>query len=360
MAEANPTLSLAMIVKNEARCLARCLDSVKAIVNEIIVADTGSTDDTANLARSFGARVHPFAWTGDFAAARNFALAQATSDWILVLDADEWASAELAREILKFICDKPAVGRLRIVSDFRRHNQVLRSQTFVARLFPRGARFEGRIHEQVVSPLPRLNLRGDLWHDGYLETQKSARNLKLLEAELERDPDNAYFLFQAALEYNTVSQGEKALACLQKAFTTVKPGDAMAPNIAVDYLYSIIDLKKYETGLEVLAQTDKLPHDFPDFFLARGLFYMNLIRSNPAQYASELPKIEQSFKRCLELGESDKHKSVRGSGSFLAHYNLGVFYQVFGKRAAARQCFEAAAAQGFEPAAALLHKLKKE
>ena len=76
-------LSLAMIAKNEARCLARCLRSVRALADEIIVTDTGSTDDTVKIASENGAKVAHFAWINDFAAARNFALAQATGEWIL-------------------------------------------------------------------------------------------------------------------------------------------------------------------------------------------------------------------------------------------------------------------------------------
>jgi glycosyltransferase involved in cell wall biosynthesis len=343
-----------MIVKNESRCLARCLQSIRGIADEIVVADTGSTDDTAKIAREFGARILNFAWVDNFAAARNFAIDQTGGPWILVLDADEWASENLARDILAFVRGQPAIGRLRIVSEFRRHQQTFRSQCFVARLFPRGARFEGRIHEQLISPLPRAPLRGELWHDGYLEMQKAERNMKLLAAELEREPDNVYFLFQMALEHNSIGQPEKAFGCLQRAFAGVKSGDPFAPNIAVDFLYAIIELKKFEAGLAVVARAEEYLGDFPDFFLARGLFFMNLIRSDPAKYASELPKIEQSFQRCLALGEEERRKSVRGAGTFLANYNLGVFYHVFGKRTAAARCLEASAAQGYEPAAALL------
>jgi glycosyltransferase involved in cell wall biosynthesis len=353
----NPKLSLAMIVKNESRCLARCLQSVRGIADEIVIADTGSTDETTNIAREFGATILTFDWIGDFAAARNFAIDQTMGDWILVLDADEWAGEALAKEIPEFTRGKLAVGLLKIVSDFRRNNQIFRSQSFVARLFPRGAHFKGRIHEQLISPLPRGQLRGELWHDGYLEKQKWDRNIKLLSAELERDPDNVYFLFQLALEHNSIGQPEKAFDCLQKAFALMKAGDPSAPNIAVDFLYTIIELRRFEAGIEVVARADKFLGDFPDFLLVRGLFFMNLVRSNPAKYVSELPKIEQSFLRCLALGESERNKSVRGSGTFLANYNLGVYYQVFGNSAGARRCFEAAAAQGFEPAAALLKKL---
>ena len=137
-----------MIVKNEARCLARCLRSVAPVVDEIVIVDTGSTDATVRIAQEFNATVAHFEWTNDFSAARNFALAQTTGDWILVLDADEFAGGPLAEEIKNFIQGPPQIGRLKIVSDFKRHGQTLRSQSFVSRLFPRGARFEGAHHRR--------------------------------------------------------------------------------------------------------------------------------------------------------------------------------------------------------------------
>jgi tetratricopeptide (TPR) repeat protein len=353
-----PKISLAMIVKNESRCLARCLQSARWIVEEIVIADTGSTDSTIEIAREFGARISNFEWIADFSAARNFAINLATGDWILILDADEWVGENLTKEIPEFVCGASAVGRLKVVSEFRRNNQLFRSQCFIPRLFPRGAHFEGRIHEQLVSPLSRADLQGELWHDGYLEPQKKAdRNVKLIAGELKRDPNNVYYLYQLALEYNSIGQPEKAFECLQKAFGLVKPADPAAPNIAVDFLYTIIELKKFEEGIKAIERAEKYLGDFPDFFLVRGLFFMHLIRSSPAKYVSELPKIEQSFQRCLALGEDERRKSVRGSGTFLASYNLGVFYQVFGNMAAARRCLEQSAAQGYQPAAALLKKM---
>jgi glycosyltransferase involved in cell wall biosynthesis len=353
-----PQLSLAMIVKNEARCLARCLQSVRSIVDEMVIVDTGSTDSTVGIANDFGAKILHFDWVNDFSAARNFALDQATGDWILVLDADEFASEALWREIREFLRRDAVIGRLKIVSDFRRNGNTLRSQSFVARLFPCGARFQGPIHEQIVSPLPRVNLRGELWHDGYLETQKSDRNIKLLAAELERDPGNSYLLYQLALEYTSLDQTENAFQCLQKSLAGVRDTDPFAPNVVVDSLYSAMALKKFDAGIEAIEKSEIFLQDFPDYYLVRGLFYMNLIRSNPAKYANELAKIEQSFQRCLVLGETDKYKSVWGSGTFLANYNLGVFYHVFGNANGARKCFEAAVAQGHEPAAAMLKRLK--
>jgi glycosyltransferase involved in cell wall biosynthesis len=350
-------LSLAMIVRNEARCLARCLRSVRDIVQEIVVADTGSTDDTVRIAREFRAKVATYAWNDDFSAARNFALEQVAGDWVLVLDADEYASEALAGEIVEFIGGRPAIGRLKIVSDFRRNNQTLRSQSFVSRLFPRGIRFEGRIHEQLASPLPRVNLHGELWHDGYLEAKKSERNLRLLERELEMSPASAYLLYQLALEHASLNQTERAFDRLERAYPLLRPEDPFAPNAIVDFVYSAMELKRFEAGLGVIGQWGGALEDFPDFHLVCGLFFMNMVRSNSAKHISHLPRIEQAFKRCLALGETEKYKSVRGSGTFLAQYNLGTLYHVFGDAAGARKCFESAAALGYEPAGEMLKKL---
>ncbi|MBI4912741.1 MAG: glycosyltransferase [Acidobacteria bacterium] len=84
-----PSLSLAMIVKNEEARLSHCLGSVRGLVDEMVVVDTGSNDGTVALAESFGARVGHFVWCNDFAAARNAALDLCTGEWVLVLDADE-------------------------------------------------------------------------------------------------------------------------------------------------------------------------------------------------------------------------------------------------------------------------------
>jgi glycosyltransferase involved in cell wall biosynthesis len=351
-------LSLAMIAKNEARCLARCLRSIRSTVNEIIVTDTGSMDDTVKIATEFGAKVPRFDWINDFAAARNFALEQTSGEWILVLDADEYASERLAAEIKEFIKGPKQIGRLKIVSDFRHGGQTLKSSTFVSRLFPSGAKFEGRIHEQIVSPLPRVNLCGDLWHDGYLETKKSERNISLLQAELTREPQSAYLQFQLALEYTSLSRSSDAFACLQKARAVMKPADPFAPNVIVDYLYAAMELKQFDAGLEAIRDSESWLADFSDFHHVCGLFYMKHVASDPAKHIADIPKIEQSYRRALALGETDKYKSVHGSGSFLANYNLGVFYHAMGDDARAQPCLKAAARQSYAPAIALLKKIK--
>src|SRR4051794_3580703 len=111
-------IALVMIVRDEARCLERCLVSARAWVDEIVVLDTGSLDATVDIARSRGARVSSFEWRDDFAAARNAALALTEAPWRVVLDADEWiasggeALAALRAQAPEFI------GQLSVTSRF--------------------------------------------------------------------------------------------------------------------------------------------------------------------------------------------------------------------------------------------------
>ncbi|WP_094602623.1 glycosyltransferase [Sporomusa silvacetica] len=77
------------LVKNEEHCLGDCLDSIRDWADQIVVVDTGSTDNTVQVARQYDAQIEYFQWENDFAKARNYSLQFAVSDWILVLDADE-------------------------------------------------------------------------------------------------------------------------------------------------------------------------------------------------------------------------------------------------------------------------------
>ncbi|MDY7035214.1 MAG: glycosyltransferase [Thermodesulfobacteriota bacterium] len=84
-----PHISLCMIVKDESCCIGRCLESVHKLVDEMVIVDTGSSDNTSDIARDYGARIYQYKWDDDFSAARNYALSKAQGEWILILDADE-------------------------------------------------------------------------------------------------------------------------------------------------------------------------------------------------------------------------------------------------------------------------------
>ena len=223
-----PLLSLCMIVKNESEHLTRCLESVQGTVDEIVVVDTGSTDDTVAIAERFGARVLHREWTNDFSAARNVSLEAATGDWALVLDADEALSAPRGEAFRQRLRETDAAGFRLIVRNLTdgeglsAFEDVLLTRLF--RLGPR-IRYDQPIHEQVRPSIERGGGRvadSDVLvlHYGYVGDKaqggvsRIARNLDMLRAALQRTPDDAYLQFQLGVTLNAASaftEAEEAL-----------------------------------------------------------------------------------------------------------------------------------------------------
>jgi len=147
-------LSVVIITKNEQASIRRCLESVKW-ADEIIVLDSGSTDDTVSICREYTAHVHQTDWPG-FGPQKNRALEQATGDWVLSLDADEWVTPELRDEILNVISRPNGAMAFRVprlssfCGRFMRHSGWWPDH--VVRLFRRGAaRFsDDVVHERVL------------------------------------------------------------------------------------------------------------------------------------------------------------------------------------------------------------------
>jgi len=192
-------LTLCMIVKNEERYLRDCLDSAVGIVDEIVVVDTGSEDETIEIAKSFGAKLYNFEWINDFSAARNFALSKSNGRWILYLDADERLSADSKEELKAIIKGKELFGAQCIIDCLDSHNNKP-SVIVYPRLFPNDERlkFEGKVHEQILSVLKRYNFNIiqtniKIIHVGYdvpIEEirEKASRNLTLLLDEFQKEP----------------------------------------------------------------------------------------------------------------------------------------------------------------------------
>ena len=199
-------LSQVMIVKNEEKNIEKALGWAKKIAYEQIVVDTGSTDKTVELAQKLGAKVVHFEWINDFGAAKNFAIEQASGNWIAFLDADEYFSDEDAQKLMIFL--------KRIESDpqMRASYHVLNcawiqldkdgnfasklDQERVFRNIP-SVRYKGRIHEQL-SVRPENIVMVDeieIMHTGYTDeafvtTGKIQRNIRLLREDLALYPDD--------------------------------------------------------------------------------------------------------------------------------------------------------------------------
>ena len=198
-AASHATVSLCMIVKDEAEHLARCLESVKPVVDEIIVVDTGSADHTPNIAKAYGAKVSFIDWTWDFAAARNHAISQASGAFIFILDADEMLSP-LDYKAFKAVVREAASSTAAYSIVTRNYTPLMNPIGWVAndgryareeagsgwcpsekvRLFPNDPRFrfEYPVHEVVGPSLQRAGIAIKMCtipihHYGKLDTQKN-------------------------------------------------------------------------------------------------------------------------------------------------------------------------------------------
>lgn len=324
------TLNAVLIVKDEERCLIRCLSSVKGLVNKIIIADTGSGDRTKEIARSFGAEIYDFIWCNDFSAARNYALSQSHADWNLILDADEWVVDVSADTLSKFMEDDGRLGAIKIRNAYPDNGAVSYGINLTTRLVPAGIRFRGRIHEQVDSKLPRIPVPLTVGHDGYLQPQKEERNLPLLLEELNRHPDDPYYLFQTASVFRNMKKYTEALSYYESFINTVPENANYRCRGVTGYLYTLIELGSFEQGLKLIETEQEHLISYADFSFACGIFYMKLVLSDVKKYIACLPRIEASYLHCLEIGEVEEHGGVAGTGSFKAAYNLGTWYEVSG------------------------------
>ena len=241
-----------MIVRNEQANLERCLQSVQGLVDEIVIVDTGSTDNTKNIAQQFSAECSPqipvkildFVWRNDFAAARNLGLEQASGDWILMLDADEVLAAQdkvKIKEALPTITtvaftlilrnytnDSRAAGWVSAVGDVYTESKAAAGWWEVSkvRLFRNhsGIRYQGKVHESVYASLAG---RGDIvalnvpiHHYGKLDSAKDREKYQLYErigGQKADEEQDFYAYLELGRQYLNSNKGEEAITALKKS-----------------------------------------------------------------------------------------------------------------------------------------------
>lgn len=213
-------LSLSMIVKDEERNIAKCLNSVKDVVDEIVIVDTGSEDNTVETAKRFGAEIYNFPWSDDFSAARNYSLSKCSGKFILYMDADEILAPESIDEIKDILLSgEPEAYRCIIENTASNGNR--KSVGKYCRLFPNleGIAFQGKVHEQIEDSLLKLDVKINnssitIIHHGYDIPEedlkeKATRNLSLLLREYENN-QNSYYAYHLGLTYSILEDKTSA------------------------------------------------------------------------------------------------------------------------------------------------------
>ncbi len=210
-----PVLTIGMIVKNEIRCIERCMKSLlplrEALPCELIIADTGSNDGTRAVVERYADLCFDFEWINDFAAARNAVLDKATGEWFFTVDADEYLDGDFS-ELTDFLLHPTFARQYTVGAVVQRNYQTKDLEygpygDFLAqRMFRRlpGVRYEGAIHEMPTTKKFNCYVMRHvvLHHDGYIDLDskqgklKRKRNMDLLKEKLEKDPHNLLTLLQ--------------------------------------------------------------------------------------------------------------------------------------------------------------------
>lgn len=372
-------ISLVMIVKNEERTLEKCLRSAVSLVDEMIVADTGSADGTKAVAERMGAKVYDYGWTNDFSDARNFALSHSSGDWNLILDADEILRT-CQRDELEQAVDwyvkrhgKRWMGAITRYDVYPDGEGTSVSVASIPRLLPAGMRYTGIIHEQPDTEYPCYKLSLEADHDGYLRGDKGARNLSYLYEAVRGCPEDLYYKFQLAATLRNLKRFGDSLYWFRDFYAGYirerkewrnnvrKQGLYLTEGVLL-YLYTLLDIGNsacLEEACAVVKNECPILGERADFWFVCGLFYMKLVLSDVAKYVHLLPEIEASYLRCLSIGERENQDRVIGTGSFKAAYNLGTWYEVSGQKDKAAYYYMEAAKEGYEPAKKRLELMGK-
>lgn len=357
------SVSLCMIVKNEEENLARCLDSVKGLTDEIVLVDTGSADGTVAAAERYGARVYRFPWNDSFSDARNFSLSRASGTWILVMDADD----ELER------ADREAL--LALTREENGETDIYCCRTLCysgcsaccgnalinmsVRLIRngKGYRYRGRVHEQIVrcggtpgEPIPMAATGIRFHHYGYLDDQiakkeKHRRNISLIEKELREDPKNGFMLFNLGNEYLSMGDAARALDCYQRSLDTPDPLPGYGSVLLTRMILCCGRMNREKDLFRYIRQGLELYPGLTDF---------EFLRADALQRRGKYLEAIRAYRKCLRMGEPpDDANSVCGVGTFKPHEALSAIFQRLGDwKAAERHC---RAAIRFQPACGELY-----
>jgi len=295
-----PTISLCMIAKDEEQFIEQAISSVQGAVSEIIVADTGSTDGTIEIAKKLGARVYSFTWNDDFSPPRNFSLGKAKSDWILVLDADEIIAASDLGELRELTLDPTACWKFtqrHYSNDQRMSNfcpvageypECERNfggyfESGLVRLFPNneGIEYRGRIHELVehsIKDIGRHEIKVTnipIHHYGHIKSVKRERDKSKLYTPLGKEkvsdmPADWKSHMELGVEH---SNGNRFAEAVEAFYSAAELNSGYVP-LWINLGYALCCLKRYQEAEESLKKAIKIDGKSFEAYGNLGLVYL--------------------------------------------------------------------------------------
>lgn len=344
-------ISVCIITKNEAENLDKCLAALKPYPFEIVVVDTGSTDNSKEVAFKYTDKVYDFEWVNDFSAARNFSISRASHNMIFVLDTDEFVLEFDLDEVEKLIEQNPkGVGLIKRLDYFEVDGEKRCQNTIVDRIFNRKYyRYERPIHEILV-PIGNIkttsyNLPISADHIGYLGAEnklneKAMRDIELLIPEIEKNPNEPYYYFQMAQSYLVMRNHEKACEYFEKAIKrNPSPKEDYTRILVCNYGNMLLDAARYDEAAAMLSYYEHYSNN-ADYLCMIGTIYLNT--NQPLKALPEYVKALSAPTR-----DSVENKVIS--------YYIGIIYESFNQKDIARQHYQRCG--DFEPALEALRRL---
>lgn len=330
-------ISICMIVKNSENTLEQCLEPLTVLGYEIIVVDTGSIDNTKQIAMKYTDKVYDYVWQQDFSKARNYSISKAANEYVLVIDSDEVVDYFDKEELERLIRKNPdGVGRLVQKNSFYRNGERFRINNRVGRLFSKKLyEYKGIIHEQ---PAPIGDMATYYYHipvevdhrgyDGDLETRKKKtdRNITILMKQLEKEGNDPYVLYQLGKSYYMQEDYVTACQWFDKAlYFDLDTRLEYVQDMVESYGYSLLNSGQYEKAMQLLGVYDEFAVS-ADFVFLMGLIYMN-----NAKFTEAIGEFKKATK--MEYSKMD------GVNSYRAYYNIGVIYECLGQTEKAKKYY---------------------
>lgn len=320
-------ISLCMIVRNEERVLAACLESARPFFKEIIVVDTGSTDATVEIARSFGALVHAIVWPDSFAAARNESLQYATGKWVMWIDADDTIPFASGETILRAAVSAPThIAGFVIPVRFTCDDPDFGTSVDHVKVFRNDSRFkfEGRIHEQILPSIRSCGgevarLPAEILHSGYDtsvegQSRKRERDKKLLALDLADRPDHPFVLFNIGMTAHFNGDHDEAIEVLRRCLEVSNKDESHVRKTFVLLAVSIRDSRSPSEAMSIVEDGLRCYPDDAELLFQRGMLAMTL--GDPALAAN-------SYEQVLRVGRGSHFASAdTGIYGFKCLHNL--------------------------------------